>query len=127
MILLDTNVLIEILEKESRIGAKVYSSLVASKEAIGTTSINLHELLYGLRKYAKSVRQLARIPIVEFNKRDAELSSQIELDMERAGMAVRRTDAMIAAIAINHSMKLLTLDTRHFEPMSRKTPLKLFS
>ncbi len=127
MILLDTDALIELLEKRSKKGEAVYSSLIASGETIGTTALNLHELLYGLKKYAKPVKELLQLQIIAYTKEDAELSSQIELDMEKEGMVVRRVDTMVAAIAINHSMKLLTLDSKHFEPLSRKTQLKLFS
>jgi len=127
LILLDTDAIIELLEKRSKIGEEVYSSLISSGEPIGTTAINLHELLYGLKKYAKTLKELLQMHVIDYTKEDAELSSQIELGMERAGMAVRRADTMIAAIAINHSMKLFTLDTKHFEPLSKRTALRLFS
>lgn len=126
MILIDSNALIEILEKRSKVGEKLYASLLSSGEAIGTTSINLHEILYGLRKYSKPVNEILQIPTIEYSKEDAELSSQIELELETSGRKVRRTDTMIASIAINHSMKLLTLDTKHFGFLAEKTTLKLF-
>lgn len=127
MILLDTDVLIEILEKKSGVGEKLYVSLIETQETIGTTAINLHELLYGLRKYSKVMKELLQVPVIGYSKEDAVLSSTIELDMERDGKKVRRTDSMIAAIAINHSMKLFTLDAKHFDPITQRTSLKLFS
>ncbi len=127
MILLDTNVIIEILEKRSKVGEKLYSSLVLANETIGTTAINLHEILFGLKKYSKQIKELIRLPTIGYTKDDAELSSNIELNMEKAGLAIRRADAMIAAVAINHSMKLLTLDEKHFGPLAAKTSLELFS
>jgi len=125
LILLDTNVLIEILEKRSREGEEMYSSLISSGEAIATTAINLHELLYGLEKYAKPLKEILQLPVIDYTKQDAELSSRIELDMENAGLKTRRMDTMIAAIAINHSAKLFTLDKKHFEPISKRTSLQL--
>jgi predicted nucleic acid-binding protein len=126
LILLDSDALIEILQKNSKIGRKLHESLLATAENIGTTTMSLHEVLYGLKKYSQSVKELSQLPVVEFGREDADLSSQIELDMERAGASVRRMDAMIAATAINHSMKLLTLDERHFVPLSKRTRLRLF-
>lgn len=127
MILLDTDVLIEILEKRSRTGEEMYQAVISNGDAIGTTAINLHELLFGLRKYAKPIKEIFQLPVIDYTADDARLSSQIELDMDRLGRTVRRTDTMIAAIAINRSMKLLTLNTKHFKPISEKTSLKLFS
>lgn len=48
MILLDTDVLIEILEKRSRTGEEMYQAVISNGDAIGTTAINPHELLFGL-------------------------------------------------------------------------------
>ena len=105
----------------------MYTSLVLANETIGTTAINLHEVLYGLKKYSKQIKGLLGLPTIGYTKDDAELSSNIELDMEKRGLAIRRVDAMIAAVAINHSMKLLTLDEKHFGPLAAKTSLELFS
>jgi len=41
--------------------------------------------LYGLNKYGKSVKELLLLPILSHTKRDAELSSRIELEMEKKG------------------------------------------
>ena len=53
MIMLDTNVIVEILEKRSIKGEQLYSALIESGETISTTAINLHEVMYGLRKYSQ--------------------------------------------------------------------------
>jgi len=126
MILLDTNVLVEILEKRSKIGEELYSAVIASGESICTTSINLHEILYGLKKYDKPVKELLQLPIIDYSRDAALLSAEIEYDMEKSGTPVRRTDTMIAAVAIKGSVRLLTLDTRHFEPIAKKTALEFF-
>ncbi len=53
MIILDTNVVVEILGKRSIKGEQLYSALIESGETISTTAINLHEVMYGLRKYSQ--------------------------------------------------------------------------
>ena len=126
MILLDTNVLIEILDKESSEGDRLLKALSEGGEDVGTTSINMHELLYGLKKYAKSVEKVGRLRVLPYEKEDAEVSSRLELMAERRGRPVRRIDTMIAAVAINRSARLSTLDSRHFEQFTQDG-LHLFS
>lgn len=114
MIVLDTDVLIEILDKKSTKGDKALSRIMESGEDIATTSINLHEILYGLQKYAKPVSDILLLPVLDYTKRDAQLSVELELKAEENGTPIRRTDAMIAAITMNRRAKLYTFDQRHF-------------
>jgi len=94
-------------------------------EDVATTVINLHEILYGLEKYAKSVREVLLLPIIEYTKRDAQLSAELELKAERSGKPVWRTDAMIAAIVLNRDSLLYTFDLKHFS-VFKNFGLKLF-
>jgi tRNA(fMet)-specific endonuclease VapC len=125
MILLDTDVLIEILDRQSDMGERLLSSLEETGEDVLTTSINMHELLYGVKKYSKSEAKVAQLRVLPYEKDDARLSSRLELAAEKRGTPVRRMDSMIAAIAINRSAKLSTLDLRHFEQFTHDG-LKLF-
>jgi len=125
MILLDTDVLIEIFDKRSERGDQALGSILESGEAIATTSINLHEILYGLEKYAKPVREVLLLPMLDYRKKDARLSAKIEREAERRGRPIRRTDAMIASIALNQGAALYTFDLRHFQPLTA-LGLKLF-
>ena len=125
MIVLDTDVLIEIFDRGSIKGEEALERLVRCGEDICITVINLHEVLYGLSKYAKPVREVLRLPVLSYRKEDAILASELELKLERRGMPIRRTDAMIAAIAINNNAKLYTFDVRHFKPLE-EYGLKLF-
>jgi len=125
MIVLDTDVLIEIFDRGSIKGEEALERLVRCGEDICITVINLHEILYGLSKYAKPVREVLRLPVLSYRKEDAILASELELKLERRGMPIRRTDAMIAAITINNNAKLYTFDVRHFKPLE-EYGLKLF-
>jgi tRNA(fMet)-specific endonuclease VapC len=124
MIVLDTDVLIEIFDKRSARGDEVLQRLEERGEDVATTVINLHEILYGLRKYAKPVRDVLLLPVIDFTKRDVMLSADLELTAEEAGTPIRRADAMIAAITINHGATLYTFDVKHFKPLT-KMGLKL--
>lgn len=125
MIVLDTDVLIEIFDKKSREGDKALRRILQSGEDISITAVNLHEILYGLQKYAKPVKEVLLLPVLNYTKRDASLSTKIELETEGRGTPIRRTDAMIAAITINNGASLYTLDLKRFGPM-RAQGLKLF-
>ncbi len=115
MIIVDTDVLIEIFDKNSESGQVALDAIVGSMEPFCTTSINRHELLYGVMKYNKKVpEELSAIPILDYTKCDAELSPQLELALERKGKKIARMDAMIAAVAINNKAKFYTNNKKHF-------------
>jgi len=125
MIVLDTDVLIEIFDRKSGKGDEALKKIMEAAEDIGTTVVNLHEILYGLHKYAKPMKEVLLLPVFNYTKDDASLSARIELEAERRGTPVRRTDAIIAAITINNKASLYTLDLRHFQPM-KALGLKIF-
>jgi predicted nucleic acid-binding protein len=115
LISIDSDVLIEILDRKSLKGDQALKQITESKEEVVTTVISLHEVLYGLHKYAKPVKELLLLPILSYTKKDAVLASKIELEAEKSGKMVCRTDAMIAAITINNGAKLYTFNIKHFE------------
>ena len=125
MIAIDTDVLIEILDKKSEKGDEALKQILQSGEEICTTVINIHEILYGLHKYGKPVKEILLLPVLTYAKKNAVLSSKIELEAEERGTSIRRTDAMIAAITIDNGAALFTFDLKHFSPL-KALGLKLF-
>ena len=115
MISIDSDVLIEILDRKSLKGDQALRQITESKEEVATTVISLHEVLYGLHKYGKPIIELLLLPILSYTKKDAVLASKIELEVEKKGKIACRTDAIIAAITINHGAKLYTFNIKHFE------------
>jgi len=71
MIVIDTDVLIEIFDRKSVKGDQALSRILDSGEDISITSINLHEILYGLQKYAKPVREVLPLPVLDYREKDA--------------------------------------------------------
>ncbi len=116
MIILDTDVLIEIMDKKSKRSMELIRNIADSGEEVYTTSINLHEILYGLFKLGREevAKVVMELNIIEYNKEDARLSSKLEVEMEKRGRKIARLDCMIAAIAINRNAYLYTLNTKHF-------------
>lgn len=95
MILLDTDVLIEIADKHSSKGDFAISKLNSMHENICTLAINLHEFNYGIQIYGKILKNYNKIPVIPFNENDALLSSKIELDLDSKGLTVNEIDCMI--------------------------------
>jgi tRNA(fMet)-specific endonuclease VapC len=126
LIIIDSDVLIEILDRKSEKGDHALKQTIESGEEIATTVISLHEVLYGLHKYGNPVKELLLLPILSYTKKDALVSSKIELEAEKKGKTVCRTDAMIAAITINHGAKLYTFNLKRFEAL-HDVGLELYS
>ena len=119
MIIIDTDVLIEIFDKESEKGEEALKNLEKSGEDIAITSLNLHEVLYGHQKIGKKIKGILQINTIEFNKKDAELSARLEIDAEKKGRIITRIDTMIAAIALNRKAKIYTFNKKHFQTIKQ--------
>lgn len=117
MIVVDTDVLIEIFDEESKRGQRAFDRIRESGEDISITSINLHEILYGLKKSDNPTEKVLKLPVLSYTKRDARTATSLELKAEGKGKPTRRTDAMIAAITLNNGAKLYTFDRDHFQPL----------
>ena len=117
MILTDTDVLIEIFDKNSNKGAQALHRIEEAGEDISLTSLNLHEILYGIYKYADRQKsgRIMLLEVMDFTKEDAALSARLEVKAEKKGNKIPRFDAMIAAVAINRGFKLFTFNKDHFE------------
>jgi tRNA(fMet)-specific endonuclease VapC len=118
LIIIDSDVLIEILDKKSGKGEQALNQINDSGEEIATTAISLHEVLYGLHKYAKPVKEIVLLPTLSYTKKDALLSSKIELEAAKKGKSICRTDAMIASIAITNDAQLFTFNLKHFNAVA---------
>lgn len=123
MIIIDSDVLIEILDRKSHVGDAALDKIRKSGDIFCITAINLHAVLYSLIKFAKPSEYLLQLPVLFYSKEDARLAAELEVDGERKGKKIARTDSMIAAIAINNNAKLYTNNRKHFEGISR---LELF-
>jgi tRNA(fMet)-specific endonuclease VapC len=114
MIILDTDVLVEIFDRTSTKGEEILQRLLKTGEDITTTAINLHEILCSIQKFAGPVKETLLLPVLDYTKKDAALSSKLEQEGERTGTTVGRVDAMMAAIAMNNGAALYTLDLKHY-------------
>ncbi|OYT53701.1 MAG: hypothetical protein B6U72_05070 [Candidatus Altiarchaeales archaeon ex4484_2] len=120
MIILDTDVLIEIFDKKSSRGDEIIEKLEGIQDKnIATTALNSREILYGLIKYAKERKEIHSLKTLDYTKKDALLSSRLEAKLEKERRKTGRIDTMIASIAINNNSKFITLNKKHYEPLTR--------
>ncbi|AGK61802.1 putative nucleic acid-binding protein, contains PIN domain [Archaeoglobus sulfaticallidus PM70-1] len=114
MIVLDTDVLIEIFDRNSKKGEEVLKKLEGYD--VATTSINLHEIACGFSRIGKLLPEEIRfLKILDFTSKDALLSAKLENKLEKVDNAVGRFDTMIAAICINRNAAIATFNKKHFE------------
>jgi predicted nucleic acid-binding protein len=115
--MLDSNVLIEIFDKNTDLGQKLINKIERTGEEIITSSVCIHEVLFGMVRYEEKLDAMAKLlglNVLPYTKEDAVLSAKLEYYTEKMGVHIRKTDAMIAAIAINNKVRLYTVDKKHF-------------
>ena len=110
MIIIDTDVLIEISDKRSEKGDQIYQKIISSGDNVAITSITMYEALYGLMKYTKPFHHLFSFHVYAFSNEDAQQAARLEISLEKKGKKIKRTDIMIASTVINKGATLYTFD-----------------
>lgn len=122
MIVVDTDVLIEMFDKKSERGLSAYKKLEQSGEDMAITAVSYHELMYGLLRFGKKrIPSIEKLEVLPYTKDDALLSAKLEQEYE--GHGISRSDAMIAAITLNMKARIYTFNQRHFQAIPQ---LQLF-
>ena len=123
-IIIDTDVLIEISDKNSVKGNQIYEKIISSRQNIAITSITLYETLYEFLKSEKPIQYLLSFPVYDFSKEDAQQAAKFEIELEKKGKKIKRTDIMIASTTTTRGAILCTYD-RDFKELE-DLGLKLF-
>lgn len=119
--LLDTDILSEILKGISPIVAR---NAAAYRQVFGhysLSSITVMEVISGLQRHQSSRRiqkfldDIIAEEVLPFGEADGKLAGQIDGDLERVGRPIGRCDPMIAAIAINNGVDLVTGNRAHYQ------------
>jgi tRNA(fMet)-specific endonuclease VapC len=118
MVLLDTCILIEIINGEAPLLDHL-TELRDRGEILSTTIINVAELYYGAKlsrridQFAKIKKFLEMFHIYEFSEECSVLYAEIKSQLKRMGNMIGELDIIIASIAKRHNETLLTRD-QHF-------------
>lgn len=67
------------------------------------------------QRLSRFLNDISGEEILPLNQRDAELAGRIAGDLDRAGQPIGRADPMIAAIAIENGLELVTGNTGHYQ------------
>jgi len=117
---LDTDILIDLLRGDPKT-AKMVERL-EEEFVLATTTINLFELYYGafrtekIEKNVESVKKLAaRLKLLIFTDKSAELSGRIMSELEKEGQTVGFRDAMIAGMVLENTVLFYTRNVKHFK------------
>jgi tRNA(fMet)-specific endonuclease VapC len=119
--LLDTDIFSEILKG---IDQRVVAKAVEYHAAFGHYTISVitvMEIIKGFHKLQREDRIaqfLAGLPTVEvllLDLQSAGLAGRIYADLERTGQPIGRADPMIAALALQHDLTLVTGNLAHYQ------------
>lgn len=127
MILLDTNVISALMQREPD-GAVVAWLDSQPPESIWTTSVTVFEVRFGLEilssgrrrrlledAFAKMIEEDFERRVVPFDDAAAEFAARIAAARRRAGRSVEIRDVQIAGIAAARKATIATRNVRHFD------------
>jgi tRNA(fMet)-specific endonuclease VapC len=116
---LDTDLLVGVLRKQERAGRKVDELDQQGRQA--TTAVNAFELFYGASKskmVEENVREaqklLSRLELLPLSSGSAERAGILFGALERKGLSIEFRDSMIAGIALEHRLTLVTRNRRDY-------------
>lgn len=119
--LLDTDIFSEILKG---IDQTVVAQATAYLTIFGRytlSTITVLEIVKGLHRIQREDRVqrflvgLSTVELLTLNLSSAELAGRIYADLERTGQPIGRADPMIAAIALDHDLTLVTGNLSHYQ------------
>jgi tRNA(fMet)-specific endonuclease VapC len=116
LIIADTDVLIDYLAGIQPLAKRVADYIRADRVQI--TCINCFELLSGARggKRGDGVRRfVASIAVLPLDRNSAAQAALLRQQLEERGESIGMADSLIAGIAIDNDMELLTRNRKHFE------------
>ena len=119
--LLDTDIYSEVLKAVDQNVARNAAAYRRTNGFLTISVITVMEVIQGLQKVGGSNRiqvfrnAIAPEEILPFDQDAADLAGQIAGDLDRVGRSIGRCDPMIAAVAITHSLELVTGNTSHYQ------------
>ena len=116
--LLDTDTCIYAIKKRSRqLNAKIESE----PDGLAVSTVSLFELYFGASKYDNPEQRhklieefTANIAILPFDQNCSKVAGLLRYELAQHGKLIGPFDIQIAATALNHSLTLVTGNTREF-------------
>lgn len=117
MICLDTNVLIAHKRaKKADKNKTVLYQLTQQSYRFAVSSITVYELLRGDNQDEDQYWKMmfVNMEILPFDVACAQQAAKIYQDLKQKGLLIEAEDLLIGATALQHSLKLVSANTRHF-------------
>ena len=119
--LLDTDIFSEV---SKGIDPRVVARATAYRAAFGyytISAITVLEVIKGFHKLQREDRiqeflsKLSDMEVLTLDVRSAEMAGRIYADLEKSGQGIGRADPMVAAVALRHSLTLVTGNMAHYQ------------
>lgn len=124
MILLDTDICVELLKGNKRI----LQRLDACEQPVGVCFMTVAELYYGAEKSSDPAgnqevieKLLLTLEVVQTSLSIMKRFGQIKAALQKQGIPLADADILIGSAAIETSEKLITGNTKHFERIAGLT------
>ncbi|MCA6373877.1 MAG: type II toxin-antitoxin system VapC family toxin [Cytophagales bacterium] len=118
--LVDTDILSFYFKGDSKVVDK-FNDYLKEFDVINVSIITYYEILGGLR-FKKAERQIKEFEefvsnntIIHISEQSAKLSGDIYADLRQKGITIGTSDILIAGIAIENELTLVTNNERHYE------------
>ena len=119
--LLDTDIYSEVLKATNPTVTQNATAYRRSQGILTVSAVTVMEIVRGFQKNQSARRLqsfLAAVTLEEtlpFDRAAAELAGRIAGELERTGRLIGLADPMIAAVALQHGLELVTGNTAHFQ------------
>ena len=114
-LIFDTSILIDIERRKEETLKKLEELAKTYPAPAKLTFINEFEFLFGLKEYEPKKKEMAvqflnNFHIIQTTKRTTKILADIKWKYDKKGVAISLTDLIIACIAIENNMTLVTKD-----------------
>ncbi len=123
MIILDTDILVNILRRKNR--GEQWKDFLKDK-SIAFTTITAFELFLGAeisKKYdhnMKAVKSLIQqFPVLPLSIKSSYIAATIYSDLQKKGQLIELNDIYIAAVTLEHGAELATDNVNHYQRVSQ--------
>ncbi|MBI4366767.1 MAG: PIN domain nuclease [Deltaproteobacteria bacterium] len=129
MILVDTSVWIDFFRSHRGAASLHLATLIRGQNRVCICGLIRQEILQGIhhpQELAHTLRFLRQLPFLNTRAVTYDRAAELFRLVARHGTQIPTVDATIAAIAIEHTVPLFTLDRRHFFAIAQMAPLHLY-
>jgi tRNA(fMet)-specific endonuclease VapC len=119
--LLDTDTYSEILKAINPTIAQNAATYRQAHGVLSVSALTVMEIVYGFQRVQNARRlqdflaAVAVEEVLEFERNAAELAGRIAGDLDRTGQTIGKADPMIAAVALQQGLELVTGNTAHYQ------------